>query len=127
MGYPVDGRLHSACTAGLHGFPWIIQPEVAPLYKEVGDMEIIVLDERDAPTELRIHRISIDALHGTLAGLIRRVGFARKYDLDRAPGSIEDACQPLRVPKDQFRALVFGESPGVSDGEYRGVQQSTSS
>src|SRR4029079_17497961 len=66
----VDRRLHAARAARLERLAWIVQPDVTPLREEVRDVEVVVIDERDAAAELRIERALVHALEMVFAHFV---------------------------------------------------------
>ena len=68
-------------SSGLRG---IVQPDVASLHQEMRDVEVVVVDERDASAERRIERPPVDALQMMLAGFVCRVRLAGEDDLHGA-------------------------------------------
>ena len=79
----VDGRLHAARAAGFERLARVVQPHVAALHQEVGDVQVVVVDEGDAPAEHRVERAPVDPLQVMLADVVGRVRLAGEDDLHR--------------------------------------------
>ena len=86
-------------------------------------MEVVVVDEGDAPAERGIDRAAVDLLQVMLAALVGRVGLAGEHDLHRPARGVQDRLQPRGVVEDQLRTLVAGEAPREADGERVGIEQ----
>ena len=115
--YAVQCRLHAARAACLERRPRHIQPDIHALDQTVGEMHVVVLDERDPALEARLPRMGVHALEHLLPGLVARVGLAGEHDLHRAPGIHQQPLQPLGVPEDQVGPLVGREPPAKADRE----------
>ena len=73
VGDTVQRRLHAARATGLERFPWVVQPDVTALHDKVRHMQVVVVDERDPPSQRRVERSLIDALQVALPDIIRWV------------------------------------------------------
>ena len=86
-GTPLMRGLHAARAAGLERLPRVVQPDVAALHEEVRDVQVVVVDERDAAAEHRIERAPVDALQVMLADVVGRMRLAGEDDLHRPSGA----------------------------------------
>ena len=86
-------------------------------------MEVVVVYESDAASELRIERAPEDLLQVVLADIVRRMRFASKHDLHCATWCGQDLRQAIGIRENQLGTLVAGESPGESDRERVVVEQ----
>ena len=77
-GTPLMRGLHAAGAARLERLARVVQPHVAALHEEVRDVQIVVVDERDAPAEQRIERALVDALQMMLADVVGRDATCRR-------------------------------------------------
>ena len=68
-------------------FARVVQPDVAALHQEVRDVQIVVVDERDAAAEHRIERAPVDLLQMMFADVVGRMRLAGEDDLHRAARS----------------------------------------
>ena len=104
------------------GFRGIVQPDVAALDQKVGDVQVVVLDEGDAPGKDRVERATENALQVVLAGVVGRMGLAGKDDLHRPARRVQDASQPIGIAEDERGTFVAGEPAGESQRERVVVQ-----
>ena len=100
-----------------------VEPEVHALHQQVGQVHVVVLEERDPALELGIAGELVDALEHFLARVVGRVGLAREDDLHRTPRVDQQAPQALEVAEDQVGPLVGREPAGEADRERRRVEQ----
>jgi hypothetical protein len=119
----VEARLHPAGAAGLERRPWQVHPQVHALDHPVRQVELVVLEKRDAPFEPGVSREPVHLLEHLLPVLVGRVRLAGEHDLHGAPGVDQELPQPLDVPKKQGGAFVRGEPPAEPDGERVGVEE----
>ena len=68
-------------SSGLRG---VVQPDVAALDEEVGDVQVVVVEERDAAAEGRDRAPAGRRLELVLAHVVGRVRLAGEDDLHRA-------------------------------------------
>ncbi len=123
MDHTVDRCFHAARSTC---FKWLtrrVQPDVAPLDKEVRHVKVVVVHKGNASAKSRIHCPLVDMLEMMLADVVRRMRLAGENDLHRIPGGIEDFRQPLRVSEDQLRTLVPRKSTSEADGERCRIEQ----
>ena len=121
--HAVHRRLHAARAARLERLARIVQPHVAALHQEVRDVQVVVVDERDASAELRIERALVDALQVVLADVVGRMRLAGEDDLHRAGRRVQDAREPIRVVEDQLGPLVAGEAAREADRQRVRIEQ----
>ena len=121
--YAVDGRLHPARATGLERLARVVQPHVASLDQEVRDVQIVVVDERDAAGEHRIGRALVDLLEVMFARFVRGMRFAGEDDLDRPARRVQNPEQPVGVAEDQLWPLVAGEPARETDRQRVGIEQ----
>ena len=107
----------------LERHPRQVEPEVHALHQQVGQVHVVVLEERHPALELGVAGELVDALEHFLARVVGRVGLAGEDDLHRAPRIDQQPAQPLEVAEDQVGALVGGEPAGEADGERRRIEQ----
>ena len=86
-------------------------------------MQVVVVDEGDAPAELRIKRLTIHALEMMLADLVGGMRFAGEDDLHGPSGRIENPREALGVLEDQVRPFVPGEPAREPDRQGVGLEQ----
>jgi hypothetical protein len=89
----------------------------------MGQVHVVVLEERHPALEFRVAGELVDALEDFLAGVVGRVRLAGEDDLHRAPRIHQQPPEPLEVAEDQVSPLVGREPAGEADGERRRVQQ----
>src|SRR5580765_1565234 len=89
----------------------------------MGQVHVVVLQERHPSLELRIPGELVDALEDFLARIVRGMGLARKDDLNRTPGIYQQAAKPVDIAKDQVGSLVGREAAAEPDGERHGIEQ----
>src|SRR5690348_18003466 len=100
MNCTVDGCFHAARSTCFKRLTRRVQPDVAPLDKEVRHMKIVIVHKGNASAKSRIHRALVDMLEMMLADVVRRMRFTGENDLHRIPGGIKNFRQPLRVTED---------------------------
>src|SRR3989442_6870552 len=81
--HAVQRGLHATGAAGLERDAWQIDPEVDPGDHALRQIQLVILQERDAPLEARILGGHVHALQHALAGFVRGVRFAGENDLHR--------------------------------------------
>ena len=116
----VERRLHAARAARLERLARVVQPDVAALHEEMRDVQVVVVDERDAAAEQRIERASVDALQMMLADVVGRVRLAGEDDLHRPARGVEDPREPFGVVEHELRPLVAGEAAREADRQRSG-------
>ena len=79
----VHRRLHAARAARFERLARRVEPDVAALHQQVRDVQVVVVDERDAAAELRIERVPEHRLKMMLARFVGRMRFAGEDELDR--------------------------------------------
>jgi len=119
----IDGRLHPARAARFHGLAGVVHPHVASLHEKVRDVEVVVVYESDAASELRIERAPENLLQVVLADIVGRMRFASKHDLHGATWCGQNLRQAIGIRENQLGTLIAGESPGESDRERVVVEQ----
>ena len=85
------------------------------------DVQVVVVDEGDAPAELRIERAFVDALQVVLADVVGRMRLAGEDDLHRPSGGVEDARETIGIVEHQLGALVAGEAAGEAERQRVGL------
>src|SRR5258707_15610299 len=123
MDHTVDRCFHAARSTC---FKWLtrrVQPDVAPLDKEVRHVKVVVVHKSNASAESRIHCPLVDMLEMMLADVVRRMRLAGENDLHRIPGGIEAFRQPLRVSEYQLRSLEPRKSVRGADSQRYRVAQ----
>ena len=86
-------------------------------------MEVVVVYESDAASELRIECTPEDLLQVVLADIVGRMRFASKHDLHGATWCGQNLRQAIGIRENQLGTLIAGESPGESDRERVVVEQ----
>ena len=81
----VDSGLHAARAARFERFSRRVQPDVASLRQEMRDVQIVIVDEGDAPAIHGVDRVTIDVLQVMLSCIVGRMGLAGKHDLNVPP------------------------------------------
>ena len=123
LGHPVQRRLHAAGTGGLERHPGQIEPEIHALHQQVGQVHVVVLEERHPALERGVPGELVDALQHFLARIVGRMRLAREDDLHRPPRVHQQPPQPVDIAEDQVGPLVGGEPAGEADGERHRVEQ----
>ena len=78
---------------------------------------VVVLQKDDAAAESLLPCQVNDRLYEFLALIVLRVGLPGNDDLYRVFRVVDDALQPIRVPKEHSSPLVGGEAAGKADGQ----------
>ena len=123
MRHAVQPRLLAARAACFHRRARRVEPHVDTGDHELGDVEVVVVDERDARPEPSVERLLVHLADEVFTRLVRGVGLTGEDDLQRTPGVLEHAEEPLDVMEDQRGPLVRREAPREADGERLGVEQ----
>ena len=117
----VDGavgeRLHAAGAAGFVRPQRRVEPDVHALNQVARDAYVVIFQEHHAPAELRFAHERDDLLDERLAGVVERMRFARKNDLHRPFGIVQNSGQPRFVPEEQRGALIGRETAREAYGE----------
>src|SRR5262245_51144993 len=107
MEHAVDRRLHPAGPARLERPARRVEPNIATLHQKMRDMHVIVFDEGNSSAKAWIDGALVEALQMALAGLVRRMRLAGKYDLDGPSQREKDAGQSLGIMEDKIGPLVI--------------------
>src|SRR6266566_2564943 len=86
LGHAVQGRLHAARTARLERGARHVEPQVHALDQAVGQMHVVVLEERNPALEPGFPSVRVHALQHLLARLVTRMRLAGEHDLHWSPG-----------------------------------------
>src|SRR5690606_18790610 len=86
----MDGNFLPARSTRLHGAARIVQPHIAARNQRPGDLHVVVLEENDAPSKIRMLRGLHDALDEPLSTLVGRMRLAGVDDLNRSLVSAQD-------------------------------------
>jgi hypothetical protein len=119
---PVQCRLHAARSTGLHRHPRNVEPQVDTLDQTVGEVHLVVFQERDTPFERGVACEAVHALQQVLGGLIGRVGLPREDHLDWSVRLREDPPQSLGIPEQEVCPLVGREAACEPDCERMWVE-----
>src|SRR6266446_6620096 len=117
MRHSIDRGFHATRAAGFERLAWRVEPDVAALHEKMGDMEVVVVDERDASTKERVERVLVDPLQVMFSNIVGRMRLPGKDDLHWPLVRVEYAGQAFGVVKNQLGPFVTGEPPGESDGQ----------
>src|SRR5581483_3634623 len=80
-------------------------------------VDVVVLDEDDAPGEARVAAQPGDLLQQMLARVVPRVRLAGEDELDGLDRVIDQADEALDEAEEERGALVGGEAAGEADGQ----------
>ena len=122
MDATVEHGLHPARAAGLVGSPRRVEPHVGPGVKAAAYGDVVVLDERHAPTNLRTPGELHDLLDELLALVVGGVRLAGEHQLHGPLRGQQQRLEAFGLRQEQRRPLVGGEAPSEPDGEYVGVE-----
>ena len=86
-------------------------------------MKVVIIDECNTACELRIRRAAIDSLETSFPGLIERVSFTGKDELNGPAESIQETRESVLVIEYQIRALVVCEPSCKSNSKGGRIQQ----
>ena len=86
----------------------VVEPDVVPLNHEAGDVDVVVLEEEQAPGERLLARQRHDVADQFLAG---------EQHLQRLPVALHQGREAVGVSQQQGAALVGGEAAGETEGE----------
>ena len=123
MRHAVDARLHAARAAGFERLARRVEPDVAPLREEVRDVQIVVVDEGDAPAVDRVDRVAIDLLQMPFAGVVGRMRLSGEHDLHVPPRRRQQPDEAVGISEDQLGPLVRREAPREADRQRSRVEQ----
>src|SRR5262245_55731218 len=79
----VNGSLHSACTAGFEWLAWIVEPHIASLDQEMRHVQVVLIDECNAPAESNIDSAAVDPLQDALTRFIGWTCLSCEDELNR--------------------------------------------
>ena len=118
----VHEHFHAARTAGLPRPARRVEPHIGPLYQVLRQQHVVVAEENDMPTRLRVADKLNPLADERLPRLIRRMRLARHDELHGALGIGEDLQQPLRVVQQQVRPFVRCEPAREGDCQHIGIE-----
>ena len=119
----IDEHLHPARPAGLPRPARRVDPDVHSLHQALGQQHVVIAEEYGVCADIG----STDELHPfpdqRLTGLIRRVGFARHDELDRAGRIGQQTEQPIAVVQEQVGSFVGGEAARKTQCQRPGIEK----
>ncbi len=103
-----------------------VQPDVHSLHEVPAHVDIVILDEDDAPGEALVPVQPGDILQQVLARVVARVGLAGEDELDWHDRVIDQPGETLAMAEDQRGALVGGEATGEAERQRLATEGVTS-
>src|SRR5579885_339099 len=118
----VQRSLLSACSAGLMGTDWIIQPQVSSRNQVAGHIDVVVLQKGHLAPEGVAARELVDLLDQSFARLVGGMRLPGADNLHRASGIAHNLLQAWQVTKDQRCPFIGCEAARKADNQRLGTE-----
>jgi hypothetical protein len=111
----MDECLLAAGSAGFHGPPGGIQPDISAGNQVAGNVDVVVLDEHNLAEEILTAGKINDLLDECLSRIVPRMSFPGEHDLYRTLLVVQHPESPVEIAKKERSAFIGCKAPREPD------------